>query len=290
MKNKFLVWEEKCSIERKKNYETKKELEIPDITKDIEERYVKEECKNIGKIKKKGNRCKDCNKIISNRSTYCNRCAQLGRRNPQYGKRYKKYKYCIDCKKEISRVSKRCRHCSKVYQYKMKPETLPLYGIRGNKHPSWKGGLPKCVDCGKTLSIYYVKRCKSCENKRRFKDPKNNPMYGKCPSWKRIKYKDLYVKSTWEAAYAQYLDDNNIEWKYEYKCFDMDNTTYTPDFYISGEDRYVEVKGWWRNGGKEKYEKFCKMYPQIKVEVLRMAELKKIGIKFNRKGSAILHE
>ena len=29
-------------------------------------------------------------------------------------------------------------------------------------HPRWKGGKPKCVDCGKLLSEYKCVRCKSC--------------------------------------------------------------------------------------------------------------------------------
>ena len=35
----------------------------------------------------------------------------------------------------------------------------------GEKHPLWKGGLPKCLDCKKTLGNYDSKRCKSCSQK-----------------------------------------------------------------------------------------------------------------------------
>ena len=30
------------------------------------------------------------------------------------------------------------------------------------KHPLWKGGLPKCLDCGKELSNYNNKECSNC--------------------------------------------------------------------------------------------------------------------------------
>lgn len=30
------------------------------------------------------------------------------------------------------------------------------------KHPMWKGGKPKCINCNKKLSSYDYKRCKNC--------------------------------------------------------------------------------------------------------------------------------
>ena len=35
----------------------------------------------------------------------------------------------------------------------------------GKNNPHWKGGKPKCIDCGKQLSKYKAKRCKSCSRK-----------------------------------------------------------------------------------------------------------------------------
>lgn len=34
--------------------------------------------------------------------------------------------------------------------------------VRKEKHPRWKGGLPKCMDCNKELRDYVSKRCKPC--------------------------------------------------------------------------------------------------------------------------------
>lgn len=46
-------------------------------------------------------------------------------------------------------------------------DKLKLSHIGKNKEKSsnWKGGLPKCVDCGKELSSYVAKRCKLCYSK-----------------------------------------------------------------------------------------------------------------------------
>ena len=45
--------------------------------------------------------------------------------------------------------------------------------LLGDRHPRWKGGKPKCVDCGAKLSDYGVARCKPCATK--FHVGKNNP-------------------------------------------------------------------------------------------------------------------
>ena len=36
--------------------------------------------------------------------------------------------------------------------------------LKGERHPMWKGGMPKCVDCGKQLKTYHNRRCKPCSD------------------------------------------------------------------------------------------------------------------------------
>lgn len=48
-------------------------------------------------------------------------------------------------------------------------------GIVGEKNPNWKGGLPKCIDCGKQLKDSYSKRCRKCFSE--YNKGKNNPMW-----------------------------------------------------------------------------------------------------------------
>lgn len=73
---------------------------------------------------------------------------------------------------------------------------------------------------------------------------------------KRCLYKSVYMRSTFEQRFAEYLDKNNLKWSYEPKSFLVCNDkTYTPDFYVDCFG-YVEIKGWWRDDAKEKYEWF----------------------------------
>jgi len=212
------------------------------------------------------------------------------------GRTLKKY-YCKDCEKEISdyRV-KRCRKCADRHH---------SIEMNGKNNPCWKGGLPKCIDCGKTVTHKEYKRCIQCYVRSIKKYPylkgvkksknwrmkisktmikngttknKNNPMFGKVVHPKYIKYKNIYFHSSWEVAYAKYLDKRNIKWLYEFKTFDLGNTTYTPDFYIPKLDLYIEIKGFWRDDAIKKFKLFKKRYNNIKIEVLNEKKLKFLKI------------
>ena len=71
---------------------------------------------------------------------------------------------------------------------------------------------------------------------------RNNPMYGKVTQAKRGYYNNICFRSSWEIAYAKYLDKNKIKWLYEPKTFDLGEMTYTPDFYLFEIDTYIEIK------------------------------------------------
>lgn len=88
---------------------------------------------------KKIHKCKDCNCIIKNfYATRCRSCAGIlrsGKNNPMFGKK--------------------------------RPD------VSERNHNKFKGGLPKCLDCGKQLAHYKSKRCKKCAN-----CGKLNPRFG----------------------------------------------------------------------------------------------------------------
>lgn len=118
---------------------------------------------------------------------------------------------------------------------------------------------------------------KSQENVRRGED---SNFYGKkyWPNRKLFNYNETLFRSNWEVKTAQYFDQNNIEWLYESKVFELSNTTYTPDFYLPQENKWVEVKGYWYDDAKEKFELFKKSYPQINIEVWEQQKLKELKI------------
>jgi len=204
---------------------------------------------------------------------------------------------CIDCNKIVStKKTKRCRHCNgKIISKKLKNhlvskdsrQKISITRIiskiaKGKNNPAYKDGITfkkhSCIKCNKAISLnnfYYGKRrCRSCS-----KTGKNSPRYGKIATHgKGVYYKKFWMRSSWEVAYAKYLDLKNIKWSYESKTFDLGDCTYTPDFYLSDTDEYIEIKGYWRDNSKKKFRLFKEKYKKIKISVLEKVELQNLNV------------
>ena len=192
-------------------------------------------------------------------------------KNPNYidGRTLNKY-YC-KCGNNISYNNwkygtKKCLYCAH----------------KGRYNPSFRHGetLKKhyCIDCNKKISynnfMQGKKRCRSCSRKGKF-----SHFYGHAPyHGKGNYYKDIWFRSSWEVAYAKYLDKNRIKWLYEPKTFDLGTTTYTPDFYLPETNTYVEIKGYWRDKSKKKFNLFEKLYVDIKIQILDKLKLQSLRI------------
>jgi len=163
-----------------------------------------------------------------------------------------------------------------------------------------------CKKCNKKINlntgIYGTGLCNKCKNQMLFKDKKRkfsekhkqhmrkkrpsisgrkNPNFGgKCHSkknsYKGGYYKGIWMRSSYEIIYAKWLDKNKIKWKYEYKTFDLGYTTYIPDFYLPKRNRYIEIKGYWRDDARKKVKLFRKLYSNIKLSVIISTEIKRI--------------
>lgn len=183
-------------------------------------------------------------------------------------------------------------------------ELSPNYGMKYKKHMKPKK-INLCKDCSKQISGQ--NRCKSCANKG-----SNNPRFGKytkhsenchcgfCINMKGLnigelnhhfgksayhgtykEYKGFKMHSSYEVTYAEWLDKNNIEWKYEYKAFNLNYTTYTPDFYLPKYDKYIEVKGWWHPKTRDKFDLFRNIYPLIKIRIIGKSLIIKLRKELN---------
>lgn len=85
-------------------------------------------------------------------------------------------------------------------------------------------------------------------------------------------------RSSWEKAYAEWLDEQEIVWTYEDKTFDLGDSTYTPDFYLIKEEKYIEVKGYLTEYAKVKMDKFAVLYPLEKLDLLFANDLIELGV------------
>lgn len=125
--------------------------------------------------------CVDCGKGPISRQEWVIRCRSCSnkkrfkdpRNHPMYGKEHSKAS-----RKKMRANNKGCGN--PMYGKRQTKSTREKIGDshRGAKSYMWKGGKPKCPWCGKQIG-YNSKGCQSCIAKERFKDPKNNVMYGK---------------------------------------------------------------------------------------------------------------
>lgn len=93
----------------------------------------------------------------------------------------------------------------------------------------------------------------------------SNP-YSRTKSGKRTDLNNVFFRSSWEANMARYYNYVGIRWMFEPKTFIFSDikrgcVSYTPDFYLPDENRWVEVKGWMDEKSATKLKRFEKFYP-----------------------------
>lgn len=239
--------------------------------------------------------CVICNKVfqvkishVGYRKTCSKKCMGVYQSVTRKGQnRKRRTKYCIVCDEELeiklSHADNHGIYCS----YECMAEDYKTR-LSGYKNPHWKGGMvkKKCESCKKVYLVY-----PSLVDKRRFcsiscaavwRIKNTMPEYGRrSRSGKRKDLNDLYVRSSWEANYARYLNwlvsINEIKkWEYEPDEFEFKNIKrgtrfYIPDFKIFNNDgsiEYHEVKGYMDKKSITKLKRMTKYYPEIKVIII----------------------
>jgi hypothetical protein len=102
--------------------------------------------------------------------------------------------------------------------------------------------------------------------------------YSRGKAGKRDDLEGLYVRSSWEANYARYLNwlkrvGEIAGWEYEADTFEFvaikrGIRTYTPDFKVYENDGsvfYHEVKGWMDDKSVTRLNRMAKYYPEIPI-------------------------
>jgi len=83
----------------------------------------------------------------------------------------------------------------------------------------------------------------------------------------------LVCTGSWEARTVDKLNNDMIRFEWQPKVFDMpDGKTYRPDFYLTEDDRWIEIKGRFRIIDKQKWDWFQSIMPNSELwnkEVLK---------------------
>ena len=172
-------------------------------------------------------------------------------------------RHCKSCKKTIGLRNKYdyCRTC-----YNKSPEIKIVSrkiinnrpNFNGKNNPHYKGGLIKkiCL-CGKGFEVFPVRKdtAKYCSTKCKKKYSVSKQL--------QIAYKDIKFRSSWEVAMAKYLDHMGYNWDYEPEAFETSVGFYIPDFWVKELNIYIEVKGFFRDDSKIKFEEFSTTHPAV---------------------------
>lgn len=88
---------------------------------------------------------------------------------------------------------------------------------------------------------------------------------------------ELICVGSYEKSVVEYLNKNKINFRWQHKTFTMPNgKTYRPDLYLFGRRIWIEIKGYFRDDAKKKWDWFHKKHKNS--ELWNYNKLKEIGI------------
>jgi hypothetical protein len=225
--------------------------------------------------------CKNCNISFSvqykqRKRVFCSRTCvnvfQTGEGNPSYGKTYRTKENNPEWAMKISRT-----HIDRGY-------------ILGEKNPM------KITSVASKMGKTRTQKFKNDENfrkkvseytKKAWEDGKfDGVQVGKCKWYSFTKQDGAVCKlqGTWELAYANWLDEQSIEFishKGRISYFDENGVkrSYYPDFYLPKSEEYIDIKNEYHFSlNEKKWEMIKKSNPELKIKLIFQNELKKMGI------------
>jgi hypothetical protein len=157
-------------------------------------------------------------------------------------------------------------------------KTIPTPESRAKQSASMKGYVPSADHRAKIserltglvrgpLSEERKKQISIALKGRPAHYPKRRYYYGGCA-----------FRSNWELLAAQEFDRRGIKWEFEAHRFDLGDRTYAPDFYLTDEDCFWEIKGFYGPKSKKTIKLFREKYPEVPLVVATKQVLEAMGI------------
>lgn len=221
--------------------------------------------------------CKHCNKEyfeIYGKAGYCSKtCSKIGSRELL---KNRVILFCQECKKKFEVVNwqKNKKFCNVLCSNKQPRVVLFNKTRKGKNYSEIYREVKKDEIIKKkkekllhTIKNYSIKRKKEISSIRSIAGKKaGNGGYrvgsgrGKGTWYESYIAGKVYCDSSYELAYAKWLDENVIKWQRNNKkfpyIFEGKKLNYMPDFYLIDEDCYIEIKGFKTLKDKAKWEYF----------------------------------
>lgn len=241
--------------------------------------------------------CEKCNKEISNNnySKHINSCKGIVelKVKEEWLQENGKYK-CPYCSKEYKKLG----ISNHIWRYHTEQgkDFDPNIGYKTKNRKVWNKGLNKEVDervkkCSDTFSKNYKEgkfKISQIKDKNKWKEKlslattrNHNGGYKNVPYINYQLKNGEYIKlrGSYEVRFAKYLDENNIEWKYQNSISYIDQHGVKkhslPDFYIPSLDKYFDTKGVLTDDFKEKM-KLIEIQNSIKIHLIYHDDLCKL--------------
>lgn len=166
-------------------------------------------------------------------------------------------------RRKITIITIECKFCKKLFQTTKGKRRLHCSMECTNK------------STGERFSISTTRRHQNCEL-----TPTTRCKYFK---YTRKNGETINLQGSYEVKFATLLDSKELNYDVKKKSFKFIHpitereTRYTPDFFIHKFNRYIEIKGYWFEQEKKKFDAFQKAFPEIDIIVLQYKELYKIS-------------
>ena len=149
--------------------------------------------------------------------TKCNECGLITYKRADFIKRWSGLCRTCSNKESSNRPEIKAKQSERAREQVIRQGGIPnankfIAGKLKEDSPNWKGGLPKCIDCGKELSEYACKRCTTCftkhirgENHWNWKGGvrEENVRIRKSPEYRQWR-KDVFQRDGWTCVKCGY--------------------------------------------------------------------------------------
>jgi hypothetical protein len=145
---------------------------------------------------------------------------------------------------------------------------------RGTGHPSGRGNKIKAT-MQKRYGVNYNMQKEEFAKKAAKSMSKSTSVL----HWKTAE--ELICVGSYENFIVDYLNQNRVEFKWQSDVFTMPNgKTYRPDLFLINENKWVEIKGYFRKDAREKWDWFHETFPNS--ELWDESKLTELGYKIRR--------
>ncbi len=169
-------------------------------------------------------------------------------------------------------IDTRCRFIDKDLDEWYTVPAIIIYACAG--HPG-----KKKIKCEETCMERYGCRSPMQDHNISLKSARSSNISCVLKHWKTEE--EIICIASYEKAVAQYFNTNKIDYLWQPKTFHMTinekKRTYRPDCYLPGQDLWIEIKGYFRELSKEKWEYFHNNI-HTNSELWNKEKLKELGI------------